>query len=280
MTTVSIKDLIKDNLKIPTIPAIVQRIGALIEDPNSSTGDIGKLVSEDPPLAAKVLRVANSAYYGLAGECLSTEHASTVLGVRVLRNIVNQIAVMRMFDHLDGESAFDVGEMWKHSTLTAHVCAFIAGKARTRSGLTPDEFYVCGLLHDVGKMVMLDSMGEKYAEVAAAARKRRIPMHLAETNTFRFNHSDVGAAVATRWGLPDAAVDAIQYHHGPQEKIATNRVVSLVANANQLVHRICEGNRAAASDVLSGPTATFLGLSLDGVNQILDFAEQHRDAQG
>ena len=96
-----IRALMRSNLSIPTLPEVVLRINELIERPDTGCSEIGTLVAEDAPLATKVLRLANSAYYGLAAECTSMEHASTVLGVRVLKNIVTQISVIQKFEHLD-----------------------------------------------------------------------------------------------------------------------------------------------------------------------------------
>ncbi len=272
----SIKDLIQNNLSIPTIPEIVQRVTALIEDPHSGTREIGQLIAQDAPLAAKVLRIANSAYYGLVGDCVSTEQASTVLGLRVLRNIVTQVSVMQQFEHLEQETGFEVSALWKHAVLTGHVCSFLARRSRRQLDLTPEEFYVCGLLHDVGKVVMLDGLGKEYVQMAVTAKNEGLPLFVAEKRRYTFNHTDVGAMVASRWGLPQAVSIAIQFHHGPREKVAGSSVVSLIANANLFVHHVVEGNPAAATRIFDGQTAAFLGLSPGDVNAAVDFADQHQ----
>jgi putative nucleotidyltransferase with HDIG domain len=275
----TIKDVIQNNLSIPTIPEVVQRVAALVEDPESGTAEIGEVISGDAPLAAKVLRIANSAFYGLSGTCVSTEQASTILGVRVLRNIVTQVAVIQQFEHLEHIKDFHIGELWRHAILTGHVCSFLAKKCRRTVHQAPEELYVCGLLHDVGKIVMLDGLGDAYVSMAREARDNGLPLFVAEKRRFGFNHTDVGAIVATRWGLPQSIALAIQFHHGPREKVATNTVVSLVANANLFVHRVVEGNPAAASRVFDGETAGFLGLAPRDINEAIDFTLQHQGAQ-
>src|SRR5205085_316330 len=94
------KQLIAKSLSIPTLPIVVQKVEALLRDPKVGTREIGSLVAEDPPLAAKVLKIANSSYYGLREHCVSTEQATAVLGMRVLRNVVTQAAVIKQFEHL------------------------------------------------------------------------------------------------------------------------------------------------------------------------------------
>lgn len=270
--------LIRNNLNIPTIPEVVQRIETLVNDPDSGTREIGAVVAEDAPLAAKVLRIANSAFYGLSNECVSTEQATTVLGIKVLKNIVMQVAVMGQFDHLQGSSVFSVEDFWSHAIDTAHLCSFLAQRARGKVQLAPEEFYVCGLLHDIGKVVMLDGLGKPYLTLAERSVTERQPLHLLETRELGFNHTEVGTLVASRWGLPSAVADAIRYHHGPRENVAASPVVALVAHANLMMHRVREGNLAAASSVIDTATAQLVGLSSADVDAAVAFADSNRAA--
>lgn len=279
MSQQPIQQLIRNNLTIPTLPEVVLRIRAIINDPDSGTAEVGALIAEDAPLAAKVLRIANSAYYGLSGECASTEHASTVLGMRVLRNIVTQAAVIQCFDHLEGSNDFKVQDLWRHASFTGHISAKIAERARTLGTLSPAELYACGLLHDVGKVVMLDGLGEKYLNLVKRSRRESIPLHKMEKEVLSFDHTDVGALVAKRWDLPDQVARTIQYHHGPRRMVATDPIVSIVANANILAHRIDEGvEPAEASAVFDDPTRDLLGLAEDQVQDIIAWAIENKDS--
>jgi HD-like signal output (HDOD) protein len=269
MSTYRAKQLIRDNLNIPTLPAVVQEISLLVDNPKSGTAEIGALIAQDAPLAAKVLRIAGSAYYGLRERCLSTEQASSVLGVRVLRNVVTQAAVIQQFHHLQSIPGFSIDELWRHGILTAQACREIARHSQGCGALTPDEFYTCGLLHDLGKIVMLDSLGEDYVEVHQEAESSGDRLHQLEELRFGFNHTDVGALVALRWNLPTAAASAIQYHHGPRQCLEDDPVVTLVANANLVAHRVAAGNMEAAELTLDEETAQFLGLDIDDVAGIM-----------
>ena len=270
MSTFRAKQLIRDNLSIPTLPAVIQQITAMMADPDSGTGEIGALIGQDAPLAAKVLRIANSAYYGLRERCLSTEQASSVLGLRVLKNVVTQAAVIQQFDHLRNYPGFDIDDLWQHSILTATACQEIARRCDGRSPLEPEEFYVCGLLHDLGKIVLLDSMGDEYLEVFQEAKVTGERLHCLEEQRFGFNHTDVGAMVALRWTLPTAAASAIQFHHGPRENVQDDPVVALVANANLIAHRVAEGRIEEAELTLDEETTKFLSLDRRYVPQIIE----------
>ena len=275
MSSPSIKDLIRNNLSIPTLPDVVFKINGLISDPNSGTAELGALVSKDAPLAAKVLRIANSADYGLAGECVSTEQASTVLGMKVLKNIVTQVAVINQFEHVQGNEHFSIQDLWNHAGYTAHLCAALAKKSRVLRAFTPDELYVCGLLHDVGKIVLLDGLGERYLELASKAADEGLSLYRVEKAALGFSHTDVGAVVANRWSLPEQIANAIQYNHGPRDEVSKNVVVSIVAHANLLAHRI-EMGREACEAIFDEQTREHLGLMAPDVAEILDFAEENQ----
>jgi putative nucleotidyltransferase with HDIG domain len=261
MSTQRAKELIKNNLSIPTLPEVVQRISKMIEDPELGTAEIGAAVGEDAPLAAKVLRIANSAYYGLRERCVSTEQASGVLGVRILKNVVTQAAVIQKFAHLENYPEFDIDEIWRHASLTGAACQTIARRCQGKIGLSPEEFQVCGLLHDIGKVVMLDSLGERYLEVFKNAKHLGEPLHVVELRELGFNHTDVGAIIATHWSLPAEVASAIQFHHGPREAVQDDPVVALVANANLVCHRVANGEFEAAEATLDPNTLEFLGIN-------------------
>jgi len=276
MSTFRAKQLIRDNLSIPTLPVVIHRISQLIDDPESGTAEIGRVVSEDAPLAAKVLRIANSAYYGLRERCLSTEQASSVLGVRVLNNVVMQAAIIQKFEHLHDYPDFDLDEIWRHSILVAQACSHLARHCTGKIGLTPEEFHVCGLLHDLGKVVMLDSMGHDYLDVFQEAVHLGVPLHVHEEKRLGFNHTDVGAMVSVRWTLPAAASAAIQYHHGPRENVREDPIVALVANANLVCHRVVNGQHDEAIATLDRNTTRFLGLDPEQVVKVVDYLEAAR----
>jgi len=267
------KLLASRSLNIPTLPSIVRQMREMIADPKSGAADVGRLVAQDPPLAAKVLKIANSAYYGLAQRTVSTEQACAVLGLRVLRNVVTQAAVMTRYEHLGGRG-LDLDALWRHSQFVAQISHQLARAARAPLGLTPEELQACGLLHDLGKVVLLESLGEEYAAVLELARSQGLPVHVAEKRVLGFDHTDVGSLVAVQWGLPGAVASVIQYHHGPREAVATTRAVALVANANLVVQRSEAGNFVAAAGTLDPATQQFLGLDAAAVTHAVELLQQ------
>jgi putative nucleotidyltransferase with HDIG domain len=272
-SNLGVRALMRSNLSIPTLPEVVMRVNELIEKPDTGCREIGALVAEDAPLAAKVLRIANSAYYGLANACLSTEHASTVLGVRVLKNIVTQISVIKQFEHLDGVEGFSVTDLWRHSILTGRYAAQIARRAR-RVSTPAEELYGCGLLHDVGKVVLLDGLGNEYLHVVRTALEQERPLVEVERELLQFDHTDVGAAVTSRWDLPQGIVNAIHLHHAPPDELVEQPTVLLVSTANRLANLVMDGDLDGLSRPL-GDWAEELGLELTDVEALVRSVEEN-----
>lgn len=245
-----LRKLLGGKLSIPTLPAVVQRINTMMADPDVGTREVGELISEDAPLAAKVLKIANSAYYGLSRQCISTTHASTMLGMRVLKNIVTQVAVMGQFKHLEDSTGINVTALWEHATLTAQMASKLCPLAHNVRILGPEEFHVCGLLHDIGQVVMLDSLGQDYAAVMLESMQSHLPIEVLEQQAFGFDHQDVGALVCTRWELPEALVEAIQHHHQSREQVGPRLHVLLVTTADQAADHIQAKDMSKAMQVL------------------------------
>lgn len=271
MSTVSPKSIpLPDALVIPTMPAIVQRITTLLQDPDVGLRDIALVVTEDAPLAAKVLKIANSTYYGLREPCMSAQAATAVLGVRVLRNVVMQASVIAQFDHLAAQG-IDLNEMWEHSIVTAQSCAFLVRRAKLKFEFTSEDAYACGLLHDLGKVVLLDNLKHEYVAICARARSSNVPTFVAERAALGYDHADVGGRIAQRWGLPSAVVRAVSFHHGPEALIETDPVVALIARVDAAVLRVAGGNAGAASGLLGGPVGALLGVGPADENALIEF---------
>jgi len=273
MSTLLARKLISKNLTIPMLPAVVQKVQRMLKDPDAAPKDLGEVVAADVSLAAKVLKIVNSAYYGLRERCLVPQQAVSILGVRVLGNLVTQAAVIRQFEHLKAFD-FDMEAEWKHSILVGQACNFLAKRSKALTGLSPDELYVCGLLHDMGKLVMLDCLKQDYLDTMRWAHKNGQPVFAAEQERLGFNHTDVGPVVCEQWGLPSQISKAIQYHHGPREQVRADPVVALVAHANLLVQRVLEGNLGAASTVIDAETARLLAVKPEDCIELVGFVGQ------
>jgi len=268
--TVTAEQLIEGQLKLPTLPVIVAKINALVDDPEVGTRQIGQAINEDAPLSAQVLRIANSAFYGLRAKVLSTEHAAAILGVRQLRNIAIQASVIKDFKTLGKSAALDLDAHWKRSILTSQLCAEMSRRCRARLGLAPEEFHVVGLLLNIGKIVLLEGFGQRYADILQKGADEGLGQCEAEQRALGFDHAKVGALVATKWGLFASVADAIERHHLPSEQLAGAPVANLVAHVSRIANAVCAGDLAQAREVCSPETLKELGLREADVEHIIE----------
>lgn len=201
--------LIEANLEIPSIPVVTSRALKALDDANTTAALIGSIIQEDQGMTAKVLKVANSAVYGLTREVRNLNQAAMVLGFDTLRSIIITVSTKALYKR------FGVVEkqQWQHSVACAIACQTIA-QERNLAG--KDEAFVCGLMHDVGKVVMNTNMRDKFVEAQQMASDQLISDSEAEQAVFGFTHSDVGSLLVHRWGLSHHLEQAVFLHHEPE----------------------------------------------------------------
>ncbi len=205
------KELLARVEEIPTLPEVVMRLRRLVENPKTSAKDVTQVITLDPALTVKILRVVNSAFYGFPREVRTVTHAVMVLGFREVENIAFSVSV---FDLFRNSRATDLGwdrvAFWQHS-IAAGICARLMA-ARMKVG-TPEDFYVVGLLHDIGKIVLDEFLHERFADVFRAASERPTLFLNIERERHDLDHAAIGRMVCRRWGLPDSIVAGVGGHH-------------------------------------------------------------------
>lgn len=259
-TSAELEELIDSTVNIPTIPSTLLEINRVVASPQGSAKEAAGVIEKDPALGAKVLRLVNSSIYAPKTPVSSIGLACSILGLKVLKNVVVQATVMQQFGNVQALQGFDPKELWDHSFKTAVAARMIAVRAR-HVGLDREDAYTCGLVHDVGKMVLLDSRPQQFADAVSFARQNNLPLAKAEAQMFGFSHAHVGGLLARRWKLPPDLQAAITYHHSPATKAAEWAKGFLIAAANTMAHRACEQPTAWPGDVLSNDSLATLGLS-------------------
>ena len=195
------------------LPEVALRISGMADDPSSSAADIGREISKDAALTARVLRVANSPAFGQHGKIGTISRAITVLGVRQVRDLTVGLTAIRTFDGIANELV-TMEAFWRHSVLCALAAGHIA--ARRRVGRN-DALFVAGLLHDVGQLVLFNRVPElaRQALRMSADAIGGEDLHLCERRLMGFDHAAVGVALARNWGLPRSLQECIEFHHEP-----------------------------------------------------------------
>lgn len=200
-----IKAIIGRIHSLPTLPQVVKKLTTMVESPDVSAQDVGKLISSDQVLGAKVLRLVNSPFYGFPGRISSITHAIILLGFNVIKGVVLSASV---FDLMEQSM---VG-LWKHSLGSAS----IAGTLSRKLGLgEPEEIATACLLHDIGKVLVCFSLKDDYDLIIGMVASKECTFREAELEVLGVDHADIGGWLAREWNLPDRLVIPIEFHHRP-----------------------------------------------------------------
>lgn len=230
--TVDPNELLRRDIKLPTLPSIFYEINEALSDPESSVTHIAALVDKDTALAARLLKLANSAFYGFPTRIDSILKAVTLIGVRQLNILVLGIYATAAFKNISAVY-IDMQSFWKHS-LACGIVARILSSYRV-SQIT-ETFFLAGLLHDVGRLVLISSLPDLRVEAFRRANRTQAILTGVEESVFGFNHAHLGGLLGEKWNFPKLLENAIRYHHRPMEsetpfEAAIVHVADVVANA-------------------------------------------------
>lgn len=211
-----VKQIISNIRNLPTPPIVFHQIQKVISDPNASAGQVASVLAEDPAMSVKVLKLTNSAFYGLARDIESVKHAVMIIGMEAIKNLVLSASVLDMFKSDDIDQEFQEA-FWRHSLATAFCGRLLARRINSRGMVDPDTAFSSGLLHDVGKLIISCFLPEENAKFQAARESdKESDDYIVEERALGFNHAQVGGYLATTWKLPKRLADSITFHHQPQ----------------------------------------------------------------
>ncbi len=274
---------VKQLSHIATLPEVTLGIIELVENPNSSAQDLNELIGRDPALSARILKVVNSAFYGLPRQIGSINRAISMLGLNAVKNIAIAASLAKLFRGGALCDRFDAKELWDHSIAVATAARLLAKEARMSSG---DEAFLGGLMHDIGIMVALQSDRAKLVKVFGdmqwdADGNPLIDFRMVERAVFGADHCHFGEALCEQWKFPRSLAVACGHHHDPMCAPAESRQVPWLI---YIAERIATENGGFHADILdrSIPREAFesLGIGpaqLDAVRSQL--AEKLAEAQ-
>lgn len=220
---------------LPTPPVVFTQIQKVINNPNTSAYDIASIIQEDPAMSAKVLRLTNSAYYGLSRPVESVKQSVVIVGLDAIKNLVLSASLFTAFAQKQINPEFQ-DSFWRHSLATAFAARLLALKSKSQCPFDPEGGFSSGLLHDIGKMVIAVYLPEEWRKIEEmkSAGPRRTDQTLEEA-VLGYTHMQVGALLAEQWKLPEKIVEAIRYHHTPHlSQFPENTLPSLTHIANYL----------------------------------------------
>lgn len=221
---------------IPSLPQFVIETLKKLDDPKSSAADVAAKLSRDEGLVIRVLRLANSAYYGLSRRISSVSEAISFLGFKTVKSIVLAASVYKFMDSSFTGYALDRGDLWKHSQSVASTARFLASQVK---GVDPEEAYIAGMVHDIGKIVLNDYVRFGYSIIIRLVEEEQLAFTDAEKQVLGFDHAQVGGLVIEQWNLPEIYMYTTNHHHTPEALPEETQEYRLVVDVIHVANVIC-----------------------------------------
>jgi len=275
MTTATIDNKVKQvvsNIRnLPTPPIVFHQIQRVIGQPSSSASEVAKILAEDPAMSVKVLKLTNSAFYGLSREIESVKEAVVIVGMEAIKNLVLSASVLDMFKNKDLDADFQE-KFWRHSLASGFCCRILAKQLRDRGMVDADAAFSAGLLHDVGKMVMTCFLPDEKQKIAEARSSDNQSLdHELEARVLGYSHADIGAVLAEQWKLPAKLLDAIQNHHTPHDTTVDEPIAYHVHIGDYLAKRtFYDAEDAYLVGDLDPKLADVMGLSEERIEELIE----------
>lgn len=272
--------IIQDLGQIPTMPTIAAKVMQIVNDAHSSAEDVAKFISKDIALTSKVLRLANSAFYGIPRSISSVNSAIVILGFNTIRSLVLSASVLKVFPQKPGAAAFDRKAFWKHSFMVGIAARMVAQAYRKHKLVDVEMAFSAGLLHDIGKLILEQFAEKEYQTVVKAALEKNLPLHVVEKAVLGLDHAEVSGMLVDKWQMPVELKNPIRMHHMPLEEKELPEMAAIIHLANHLTHAL--GSGCVAGETFSPLVAAAeerLQLGSDQAALLQDLEAQVKEAE-
>jgi putative nucleotidyltransferase with HDIG domain len=261
---------------LPTIPSTLMRVWRLVDSPDCSASDLGKVIAMDQALSAKVLRLVNSPYYGVRKKITSVQRATTLLGFDTVRSLTVCISVVTALTPKDDQySAMDLPALWRHSISTGIIAKLLAERINQ-----PDmeTVFSAGVLHDLGKFILNLSLSKNYSEIIDLVEKEKLFIREAEERLLEADHTHFGALLSKNWNFPELFQEIIRDHHDPVVGESTE-IIAIVQVANSIANYLYFGDSGNGRETDLNPEILQpYGISEDKVESFYDIVREQVSA--
>tara|TARA_B100000902_G_scaffold377368_1_gene409517 strand:- start:466 stop:1362 length:897 start_codon:yes stop_codon:yes gene_type:complete len=248
-----IKQITQSIIGLPTLPTVITQMIGLIENPGTSAKEVSQLISTDQALTAKILKLANSAFYGFPRGISTVNQAVVVLGFETVKSLGLSISVLERFAVEEIKSSFDRQKFWEHSISCGVAARLLARKFNYQ---LRGEAFSCGILHDVGKLILSQYFADEFNQILLMSEEEYIHISKAEERVLGVTHTDIGRWLAEKWNLPSSLISAIAHHHKPSNSSANDtQLSSLIHLADILCRREEIGDGGGPSSPSLDPSA-------------------------
>ena len=229
---IMLEELVGKGQQIPCLPEVYLRVRAQLEDAACDIEQIGETIQHDPAITSRILKLVNSGYYGLPGHQVSSVvQAVRLLGRERCQHTLIGSVMRGVFDSQD-DPAFSMQVFWQHSIRTALIARQLAEYIDEIA--EPETMFTAGMLHDIGKLLLIEHFPRQMLAVEEAMVRRRIDELTAELTQLGVTHTAVGEALMQHWGLPELLIDCVRYHHEPVHDGPNRHATHLIYLANRL----------------------------------------------
>ncbi|KAA3618085.1 MAG: HDOD domain-containing protein [Calditrichaeota bacterium] len=234
MSQEKLAELLDDITELPTLPTVYLKLNQLLQSSQSNSNQVSRIIESDQAISSKVLRLVNSSFFGFSRKITQINQAVVLLGFNAIRSAVLSISVIEAFESKDN-SCFDRQAFWEHSfgvgTITRHLAKEL------RVGME-DEAFACGILHDIGKLVLDQVLPEKFKKIIETVQSRQCSILEAERFVIETDHCEIGEYLLEHWSLPHLLVESVALHHTPSILRSNPQMVSLVHLADILARKL------------------------------------------
>lgn len=233
-----IETLITGIPSLGSCAAVLDEIELVLSDPASTLATVGDVIEKDPDLTARLLKLGNSSFFGFPSRVETVSETISLIGIQQVHDLISVATVVKIFNGLPADLV-DMESFWKHS-LACGIAARILAMARRVP--KPEKYFVAGLLHDVGRLVLYSRSPEKAREVFKSVQNGRCLLREGEKEALGFDHTEIGEALLRCWNYPANLVQTIRYHHQPISAGTFQLEASLVHVADALVNAMQLGS--------------------------------------
>ncbi|NIQ00834.1 MAG: HDOD domain-containing protein [Nitrospinaceae bacterium] len=265
------RDLISTDEKVFSLPKVYFELQAALNDPDKTFQDIGEIISYDTALTARLLKIVNSSFYGFPSRIETVSHAISIIGMNQLTDLALATLVIYQFKGVPN-TLFNMEKFWRHS-MACGVAARSIAEIRGEKNI--ERFYLAGILHDIGRLVILKKEPEVARETLMQSRDKKENIYLSERDQLGFDHADVGGELLEAWQLPPRLVEAVRYHHQPQNAREFYLDTVIIHTADYIVHVLHVGSDADYSEPQLYPKSwEVIGISPDDFEFMRDKVNQ------
>lgn len=244
---VSLEEFTQDIDHLVSLPGVGLRVNEMVNDPSSTVAELGKVILQDPALAARLLRIANSPAYGLSSQVNTITRAVAIIGTQQIRDLVLATSTMNAFERIPN-TLVSMENFWSHSLSCGAAAHLLAEHSKLKHAET---VFLGGLLHDIGQLVIFHKEPQKAKQALLLSIEEHddLALHKAEQEVFGFDHAEVGAALLRHWHFPELLIECVAFHHAPEQARQYPIETALVHMANSIA-TLAEIDSVAETDAV------------------------------